>query len=92
VEGDIFIGEAEPPFRRLFNIAPGPKHITSNQGGWDRMTKAKKEQKPNRIRQQVNEDMPVINRNAAGIEVGASEMWVSVPPDRDTDAIRRYDV
>jgi transposase len=56
------------------------------------MTKGKKKQKPNRIRQQVSEDMPAINPNAAGIDVGASEMWVSVPPDRDSEAIRRYDV
>jgi len=56
------------------------------------MTKGKKKQKPNRIRQQVSEDMPVINRNAGGIDVGASEMWVSVPPDRDAEAIRRYEV
>jgi hypothetical protein len=33
VEGDTFIGEAEPPFRRFLNIAPGPKHITSIKGG-----------------------------------------------------------
>ena len=24
--GDRFIGEAEPPFGRFFNIAPGPKY------------------------------------------------------------------
>ena len=56
------------------------------------MMKGKKKQKPNRIRQHVSEDMPAINPNAAGIDVGGSEMWVSVPPDRDDEAIRRYDV
>ncbi len=56
------------------------------------MTKGKKKQKQIRIKQQVSEDMPVINPNAGGIDVGASEMWVSVPPDRDAEAIRRYDV
>ena len=56
------------------------------------MRKSKKTQKKIRIKQQVSEDMPAINPNAAGIDVGASEMWVSVPPDRDAEAIRRYDV
>jgi len=56
------------------------------------MTKSKKKQKALRVRQQVSDDMPVINDNAAGIDVGASDMWVSVPPDRDAEAIRRYDV
>src|SRR5437870_6366596 len=66
VEGDRFIGEAEPPFKRFFHIAPGPKHITSNKRWCDRMTKVTKKQKPI----QVSEDMQVINRNDGGIEVG----------------------
>ena len=56
------------------------------------MRKSKKTKKQVRIKQQVSEDMPAINPNAAGIDVGASEMWVSVPPDRDAEAISRYDV
>ena len=31
--GDTFIGEAEPPFRRFLDIAPGPRQITSIRGG-----------------------------------------------------------
>ncbi len=34
--------------------------------------------------------MPLINRNAGGIDVGATEMWVSVPPDRDTEPVQQY--
>jgi len=51
------------------------------------MTQGKKKQ--NRIR--VNEDMPVINPNAAGIDVGSSEIWVSISPERDEEPIRRYE-
>ena len=87
VEGDRFIGEAEPPFKRFFHIAPGPKHITSNKRWCDRMTKVTKKQKPI----QVSEDMPVINRNAGGIDVGASEVWISVPPDRDEEPVKRFE-
>jgi transposase len=52
------------------------------------MTKGKKRQKPI----QVSEDMPVINHNAGGIDVGSAEIWVSVPGDRDPDPIRRYEM
>jgi len=50
------------------------------------MTKGKK--KPKRV--EVSEPMPLINRNAGGIDVGATEMWVSVPPDRDTEPVQQY--
>jgi len=52
------------------------------------MTKRKKKQKPNRF----NEDMPVINSNAGGIDIGASELWVSIAPERDEEPIRRYEM
>jgi transposase len=51
------------------------------------MTQGKKKQKAIR----VNEDMPVINPNAAGIDVGSTEIWVSIPPDRDEEPIRQYE-
>jgi len=50
------------------------------------MTKGKKKQKWI----QVREDMPPINRNAGGIDVGATAMWVSVPPDRDAEPVQQY--
>ncbi len=51
------------------------------------MTKSQKKQK----RIQVSDDMPPINQNAAGIDVGAKENWVSVSPDRDAEPVRRYE-
>ena len=50
------------------------------------MRHAKKKQTP----RQVQEEMPVINPNAAGIDVGSAEIWVSIPPDRDEEPIRQY--
>ena len=38
----------------------------------------------------VNNRMPMINPNAAGIDVGASEHYVAVPPDRDEQPVRRF--
>ena len=31
-----------------------------------------------------------INRNAAGIDIGAEEVYVAVPPDRDTESVRTF--
>lgn len=33
-------------------------------------------------------DLPVINSNAAGIDIGADRHWVSVPVDRDNESVR----
>jgi hypothetical protein len=55
----------KPPYKRLIDIAPGPKHITSNKVG-EGMRKGKKKQKAMGVR----EDMAVLNPNAGGIDVG----------------------
>lgn len=31
---------------------------------------------------------PQINSGAAGIDVGNTQHWVAVPPDRDTESVR----
>jgi hypothetical protein len=36
------------------------------------------------------QDRPVIEANAAGIDVGAREMYVAVPPDRDPEPVRIF--
>ncbi|AFY31796.1 IS110 family transposase [Calothrix sp. PCC 7507] len=35
-------------------------------------------------------DLPVINSNAAGIDIGADRHWVSVPVDRDNESVRSF--
>jgi transposase len=37
------------------------------------------------------EDRPVLETHAAGIDVGAREMFVAVPPDRDAHPVRVFD-
>ena len=37
-----------------------------------------------------DETLPEIRQNAAGIDVGATEHWVSVPSDRDPEAVRCF--
>src|SRR5262245_19147028 len=36
------------------------------------------------------QDLPVLHRDAAGIDVGASEVYVAVPADRDTEPVRSF--
>jgi len=36
------------------------------------------------------EGMPVVNPNAAGLDIGLDEIWASVPADRDTLAVRKF--
>jgi transposase len=36
--------------------------------------------------------LTIINANAAGIDIGMAESWVSVPADRDPQPLRRFDM
>ncbi|MBF8300867.1 MAG: family transposase, partial [Acidobacteria bacterium] len=36
------------------------------------------------------EDRPVLETNAAGIDIGAREIFVAVPPDRDEHPVRVF--
>ena len=36
------------------------------------------------------EDRPVLQANAAGIDIGAREIFVAVPPDRDENPVRVF--
>ena len=49
--------------------------------------------KPKRRRRQKGmclEDRPVLEPNAAGVDVGAREMFVAVPPARDENPVRVF--
>src|SRR5947207_15957976 len=37
------------------------------------------------------EDRPLLEQNAAGIDIGAREIFVAVPPDRDERPVRVFD-
>ena len=34
--------------------------------------------------------IPVLHPDAAGVDIGADEIFIAVPPDRDTDPVRRF--
>src|SRR5436309_11386385 len=35
--------------------------------------------------------LPILHPDAAGIDIGAEEIFVAVPPDCDIDSVRRFD-
>jgi transposase len=35
-------------------------------------------------------EMPILRPNAAGIDIGATEIYVAVPPDRDSEPVRAF--
>ncbi len=39
---------------------------------------------------QSQENLPVLKPNAAGIDIGATEIFVAVPPDRDVEPVRCF--
>ena len=53
--------------------------------------KPRKDPRPSRKKRQKGmclEDRPVLEPNAAGIGIGAREILVAVPPDRDAHPVR----
>lgn len=58
--------------------------------------KSTKQSKQNKRRSKkrkgmCQDDRPILESNAAGIDVGAREMFVAVPPDRDAHPVRVFD-
>jgi transposase len=93
--GDCHIGEdlivsVSIPFRRVSNnrLRAATRHDFNTE---DAMTKKiKKQQGQQSRRARVNRGFPLINPDAAGIDVGSSEHYVAVPPDRDEQPVRRF--
>lgn len=47
-------------------------------------------QKAKRTKAGIVNALDQINLNAAGIDIGAEEVWVAVPPERDEDSVRSF--
>jgi hypothetical protein len=63
-------------------IGSGPSHLQE----WQAMAKQKRQTK---MKVQVNA-LEQINPNACGIDIGAEEVYVAVPPDRDAESVRSF--
>ena len=43
-----------------------------------------------RKHRKLDRSLPVMRPNAGGIDIGATEIFVAVPADRDTDSVRSF--
>lgn len=43
-----------------------------------------------RINKTKKVTLPVMNPDAAGVDIGATEIYVAIPPDRDADSVRMF--
>jgi transposase len=53
-------------------------------------TDAKKRMARKQKRGLCQQARPIVEPNAAGIDVGAREMYVAIPPDRDSEPVRVF--
>jgi hypothetical protein len=63
--------------------------VKSTQGG-DLQARDAKPKRRKRNKGMCLEDRPVLEPNAVGIDVGAREMFVAVPPGRDENPVRVF--
>ncbi len=56
----------------------------------DGKTETSKSKRGRRRKGMCLEDRPVLEPNAAGIDIGAREIFVAVPPDRDENPVRMF--
>ena len=46
--------------------------------------------KKKRKYRKLERSLPVMRANAGGIDIGATEIFVAVPADRDTESVRSF--
>ena len=75
-----------PRLRECLFPSPPARSTNPNQTRFDAMPSRKKKQ----MKFCTDENLPEIRQNVAGIDVGATEHWVSVPPERDGQPVRCF--
>ena len=56
------------------------------------MSRSRKNPTPTTQPSATVDELTIINANAAGIDIGQAESWVSVPADRDPQPVRPFDM
>jgi transposase len=69
----------------FLKYAPGPKHNPNQES--DGMSKGQRKQPKIRF----DEGLKQVRRYAAGLDVGASEVWVDVGIENDAEPVRRFE-
>ena len=52
------------------------------------MAKPTRSQQAKTRKKKITRTLPIIQPHAAGIDIGATEIWVAVPADRDEESVR----
>src|ERR1700760_780923 len=58
--------------------------------GANKQGQTNRRKSPSRKKGLCHDDRPVVEPHAAGIDIGAREMYVAIPPDRDTEPVRVF--
>ena len=43
-------------------------------------------------KEKFSKKMPMLHINAAGIDIGSTRHYVAVPPDRDEESVKNFDI
>lgn len=76
------------PFKRL-TLSASPRHGTSKTKTTQPLLSKQMSQQEQPIASEKG-NLPVINPNAAGIDIGADRHWVSIPVGRDSENVRSF--
>src|SRR5260221_11019610 len=83
--------KARTPLERLqvfLQTGPDPAINSSRENYMSkRRGKAKRVQKASNPEL---ENLPILNRDAAAIDIGSEQHWVAVPPGKDTESVRSF--
>ena len=78
------------PFRRLSNQTDLGQNVPHTIQGVLPMKQDKRKKKALPQKKSGSSSFPMINKDAAGIDIGSGEHWVAVPEDRDEEPIRSF--
>jgi transposase len=81
------VGAVAIPFRRL-PICTARAATFGDIKSWSLSMSRAKKRKMKAAKE--SSALPILRPNAAGIDIGATEIYVAVPPDRDPEAVRSF--
>src|SRR4029077_17329028 len=83
--------KARTPLERLQVFLQTGPDLAINSSRENYMSKRRGKAK--RVQKASNselENLPILNRDAAAIDIGSGQHWVAVPPGRDTESVRSF--
>src|SRR3982751_704725 len=79
------------PFKRVLYLRDlAVAWSGKEQAAWHQRTKGRTSRTARTRKGMCLEDRPILEPNAAGIDIGSREIFVAVPPDRDPNPVRVF--